>query len=291
MLYIIANPVSGKNSGLKAVEEIKRILDEKKITCKVLLSEYPSHSTELGKICASDENCTTVAVIGGDGTFNEFLNGFYPCDKPVAFIPAGTGNDFARVSGMSKSPELAVKYILEGKIQKCDIISTQYGYCLNLLGTGIDVELLLRSIRYRKYFRGALSYYFALIVTLFVFKNRTYTFSIDGAPLRSEVGFLAALGNGKYCGGGLPVSPESDINDGKLDFVIIKKINRLKLPYLFALFLKGKLLTLSCVEHFKCEKLSLKVSPEIALNFDGELKNYDYFDARVIKDAINIIIP
>ena len=266
MLYIIVNPVSGKNIGLKMLEELKKQLDSNEVIYKVLLSQYPGNSIELGKACADDEQCSSVAVIGGDGTFNEVLNGFYPCKKPIAFIPAGTGNDFARVTGITKNAELAVKYILNGKTQACDIISTDYGLCLNLLGTGIDVELLLRSNRYRKYFKGALSYYLALIVTLFVFKNRQYTFSIDDGPKRSEVGFLAAVGNGKYCGGGLPVSPESSINDGKLDFVIIKKINRFSLPYLFALFLKGKLLTLKCVEHFRCEKISLKVTPKIALN-------------------------
>ena len=288
MLYIIANLLSGSEKGKKALNSVEQYLKESGINYKVLVSSFRGNSVDLGKKCAEDEECTMLAVIGGDGTFGEVLNGFYPCKKPIGFIPAGTGNDFARSVKLPKDPVECIKMILNQNTVPTDIISTNKGYCLNLLGTGIDVELLLRSNKYRKVLKGNISYYLALIITLFCFKDRDYTFKIDDNPARTEKGFLIAFANGKYCGGGLPVATKSSINDKLLDFVIIKKLNRLRLPYLFARFLKGHLLELDCVEHYHCKKLELEVSPSIPLNFDGELCPYEPLKAEIIPAGINM---
>ncbi len=290
MLYIIANLFSGKDKGKKVLTQVEEILKSKGVEYKVLVSEYPSHSKELGKICAEDSSCTFVAVIGGDGTFNEVLNGFYPCQKPIGFIPAGTGNDFVRAAGIPKNVEQDIDIILNRKTVKGDIITHDDGYCLNLMGTGFDVEILMRANKYRKFLKGALSYYLALIVTLIIFKNRKFTFSTDGGELREEKGLILAFANGNYCGGGLPVSPASDISDGKCNFVLIKKVNRLKLPYLFVKFLKGKLLEIKCVESFACNSISMKVEPYLPLNCDGELLEFTTLNARVIPGAINLLV-
>lgn len=288
MLYIIANLLSGGEKGKKALASAEHYLKDSGIEYKVMISTFHGNSIQLGKICAQDDNCTVVAVIGGDGTFGEVLNGFYPCKKPIGFIPAGTGNDFARTAKLSKNPVESIKTILKKNTVPTDILSSNKGFCLNLLGTGIDVELLLRSNKYRKFLKGNLSYYLALLITLFCFKDRDYTFKIDDNPVRTEKGFLVAFANGKYCGGGLPVATKSCINDGFLDFVIIKKINRLRLPYLFAKFLKGKLLELDCVEHYHCKKLELEVSPSLPLNLDGELSPYEPLKAKIIPAGINM---
>ena len=290
MLYIIINPFSGKDKGKKVLLEVEEILKSRSVEYKVLCSEYSGHAVALASICANDETCTCVAVIGGDGTFNEVINGFYPCQKPIGFIPAGTGNDFVRTIGIPKDTAKALDIILKGKTVMGDIIKHDKGYCLNLLGTGFDVEILLRANKYRKIFKGAMSYYLALLVTLLVFKNRTFTFSIDNGQKRSEKGLILAFANGIYCGGGLPVCPSSDATDGKCNFVLIKKVNRLKLPYLFAKFLKGKVLELNCVESCFCDSITLEVSPYLPLNNDGELMDFTSLTARIIPKAINMFV-
>ncbi|MBR3750339.1 MAG: diacylglycerol kinase family lipid kinase [Clostridia bacterium] len=290
MLYIIANLLSGRDKGKKALAAVEKYLQESKEEYKVFVSSYKGHSVELGRLCAGDDACTVVAVLGGDGTFNEVLNGFYPSQKPIGFIPAGTGNDFARSALLCKDPVERIKSILKKNTVKTDIIFSNKGYCLNLLGTGIDVELLLRSNKYRKVFKSSFSYYLALIITLFCFKDRDYTFKLDDGPLRTEKGFLMAFANGKYGGGGLPIATKSSINDGMLDFVLIKKLNRLRLPYLFARFLKGNLLEIDCVEHYYCKRLELTVEPSLPLNLDGELYPYEPLKAEIIAGGINMCV-
>ena len=55
--------------------------------------------------------------MGGDGTFNEVVNGYLSGGLPLnpdaslAFCPAGTGSDFGRSAGIPRSPQDAVKAI------------------------------------------------------------------------------------------------------------------------------------------------------------------------------------
>ena len=90
---------------------------------------------------------------------------------------------------------------------------------------------------------------------------------------------------------GLPVAPKGDIHDGKIDFVVIRKVNRLKLPYLLTMFLKGKLLTLKCTDFYRCERLSLDVAPKIPMNCDGELIDCLPAEISILPGALNCIMP
>lgn len=273
MLYLVANPLSGGGKGKKYLALVEEHLQQKGVSYTLLISTFATESVALGRRCKEDAACTSIGVLGGDGTFNEVITGVGDCTKPIGFIGAGTGNDFIRAACLPKDPIEAVDIILAGHTRAIDVLDCGSRRCLNVLGTGLDVELLMRAIKYRRFFKNSLSYYFSLIVTLFTYKDRTFTFCLDGGETHTVTGMLLSVANGRYCGGGLPVAPIAEISDGYIDFVVIKKINRLRLPYLFAKFLKGKLLTIKDVSFYRCKSLTMDVSPALPLNCDGELIN------------------
>ena len=104
-------------------------------------------------------------------------------------------------------------------------------------------------------------------------------------------GTTVSLANGRTCGGGLPVAPEALLDDQYIDFVIIKKCPRIKLPFLFIKLLKGKLLELENVELHRCKKLELNVEPALPLNIDGELLDALPLEAQIVPQAISIFTP
>ena len=75
------------------------------------------------------------------------------------------------------------------------------------------------------------------------------------------------------------------------DFVIIKKCSRIKLPFLFIRFLKGRLLELKNVELHRCKKIQLNVEPALPVNVDGELLDALPLEAQIIPQAITIFTP
>lgn len=71
--------------------------------CAVLYTDYAGHAIELAKKY-SIEGVDLIISIGGDGTFNEVINGIILSGKtntPVCLIPNGTGNDFCRAQNFS----------------------------------------------------------------------------------------------------------------------------------------------------------------------------------------------
>ena len=291
MLYIIANLLSGGGRGKKNLTAVEAYLKSENIPYRLLISTYATESIEHGKRCAADDECTRIAVLGGDGTFNEAVNGLGESKKPVGFIAGGTGNDFMRASGLPADPVEAIKVVLNGEIKPVDIILFGSRRCLNVLGTGLDVEILSRANRYRRFFKDKTSYHISLFVTILCYKNRTCTFSVDGGEKKNVQAMMVSIANGRYCGGGLPVAPKGDMHDGKIDFVVIRKVNRLKLPYLLTMFLKGKLLTLKCTDFYRCERLSLDVAPKIPMNCDGELIDCLPTEISILPGALNCIMP
>ena len=98
MFYIIANPTSGrKKSNAKELNQIYDYLNDNKIEYRLFESQYYHHPYEIAKQITSEHESGDLIVIGGDGTFNEVLNGIKDLSKwNIGLIPTGSGNDFAK---------------------------------------------------------------------------------------------------------------------------------------------------------------------------------------------------
>lgn len=290
MMIIIANPLSGGGTGEKYASAVEAALREKGVPFSVRRTQYRGHAVKLAQEAAA-EGCEAVVALGGDGTFQEVVTGLGSCScaTPVGFIAAGTGNDFIRTVGLPKDPLEALEVILRGNTCGLDLLECGDGNrCLNLAGTGLDVELLIRSIRYRKHVKSSLSYYLSLVVTLFSFSFRDFTVSVDGGEERQFRAMMLSAANGRYCGGGLPVAPEALCNDGKIDLIIIHKLPRILLPYLFVRFLKGQLLSIRYVECIRCNQVKINMEQPLPFNVDGELVDGLPFTVRVLPNAIRM---
>ena len=84
---------------------------------------YPGQARELAQK-AVDRGVTTIAVHGGDGTFNEVVNGIIdhsPVPIPLALLPSGTGADLVRTLGISHSLSDAARQAVQGSAHPIDI--------------------------------------------------------------------------------------------------------------------------------------------------------------------------
>ena len=290
MLHIIANPLSGGGKGKETAVLIENELNRRKILHILEYTQYRGHALELARRAALSD-AEAIVALGGDGTFFEVLNGMAGIDKPLGLISAGRGNDFIRSASISPEPIKALETILSGNTRRIDCININGTRCLNVAGTGLDVDILMRANKYKARLKGGFSYYLALIVSLMVFPFRRFAFIPDDGEKRVEEGLMVSLANGRSCGGGLKVAPEAALDDQYIDFVIIKKCSRIKLPFLFIRFLKGRLLELKNVELHCCKKIQLNVEPALPVNVDGELLDALPLEAQIIPQAITIFTP
>lgn len=299
--HLIINELSGSGKGGRIAHKISKLLSDKNLPFQLHKSTYHGHTIELTKCLAQDisQNLSLaqlIVVIGGDGTLHEVLTGLGEqfAHIPVGFIPAGSGNDFARGAGISKDPVKALEQILTTQhAKRLDII--QYydhhqqikGFAVNNVGIGFDAAVVKRANHSpSKFFLNKLNLgslvYFASLVQVF-FKQAAFplTITTDGKTKKFEDAFLVIINNHPYFGGGIPVSPKASQLDGKLDLIILPKRSFFNLLYLFVLMIfGGKHLNHKDVYYYQAKTISLKTTYTIDSNADGEELIHQPIDFR-----------
>lgn len=91
----IVNPHSGW--GKRGAPLSKTLFSLKKTTPDHVLTDYSGHAEELAREASSYDG---FAIVGGDGTIFEVLNGMDFKRQALKIIPAGTGNSLARDLGL-----------------------------------------------------------------------------------------------------------------------------------------------------------------------------------------------
>lgn len=286
MLYFIVNELSGNGAGKIAAEKIRERL--KGTDYVMARTEYHAHAVTLAKEFSSKSDCTGIIAVGGDGTFSEVLNGL-DLRIPMGVISSGSGNDFMRTFLPKSDIKTQLDAILCGKARKIDFLEINGMRSLNVAGTGFDVDILLREKKFHKYLRGSLSYFTALITTLFTMKFRTFDILVDGKTNIRQECLLLTAANGRYFGGGLPVSPESLLDDGTIDLVLIKRMPRFMVPGMLIKFLKGKISEVTeYVDIYHCKQIECSVLPKVDIQLDGELFDIPHFICELKEKALNI---
>lgn len=277
MYHIIVNPQGGKGKSLKALATVEETLKSKNIPYIVHKTEYPGHATEITRELSKAPD-TVILMMGGDGSFNEILNGIEDFDNvTLGILPCGTGNDFVKASGHPANVKDALDVVLKNNVGHLDYIQLGDRRCLNVLGAGMDVDVLLKYAE-MKAFHGKFKYYASLLYTLAHTRWHKLRFTLDDGEPMERTTFMIGIGNGKCIGGGMPICPNGIPDDGKLDVVIVNEMKKGRIPFELPKFLKGKHVKRDYTEEYTARKVKIEVLDDSKFEADGEV-----FDAKVIE--------
>lgn len=291
MIDFIVNPIAGGKNGAKmkiAVAKIKARLDERNV-------EYAFHYTEkkgdaariARKLC--ENGSTVVAAVGGDGTLHEVINGFTNFDKTAfGIIPCGTGNDFAAAVKIPEDVVAATDILVDCAPKYTDFMQMPTVRGLNIIGMGIDVDVLDRYEKLKK--KTKFGYTKCLIKALLHLKMSRFSANADGEN-KNYVSLIACIANGYRYGGGIPICPVANVSDGKLDFVTIKELRGLKVLGAFFKLKKGKILSLKQASHSLIDEIKVDAGEDYVFQVDGELYKNLPFEVKVIHDTLRIVRP
>ena len=278
MLHFIVNIKSGRGKALKSVRKITDYCALHSIEYSLHITQYQGHGAEIARELSKQEN-TTIVAIGGDGTFHEVINGIENFENvTVGFIPCGRGNDFARTANFKKKPVEALKDILKGEITYYDYIQIGDKRCLNVAGTGMDVDVLLRVDGSTK----KLTYLKSLLSCLAKFKPYKVKVTVNGETNEYECLMVGICNGGKF-GGNMKICPYAKIDDGELDLVIVTVPNGRIAPCI-PKFLAGKHIGQYWTVYTKCE--SVVIESENPVQLDGEIYNNLLLDCKIVKKGI-----
>ena len=285
-MEIIVNVKAGKGNGKKRLDKVTAYLDERGLPYAVHRTKSKGHAEQLARELSSDGDGKKIIVAcGGDGTFHEVLNGIDTEKARLGFIPAGRGNDFARGTQFtSLDPIKAVAGIIEGTPKRIDYIQISNRRCLNIAGTGMDVDVLLRTSQSRNH----LSYIASLIKCLVKFEPYRVTIHVEGKEITTDA-LMVGVCNGSQFGSGIKVAPMAKADDGKLDLMIVTKPVGTPIMLVMPTFVKGKHVGKESAQCIPCE--SAKIETDAPLELDGEIY-YDLdFNAHIVKNGINSFEP
>lgn len=225
-----------------------------------------------------------IVVIGGDGTMHEVVNGAKGRDDLiVSFMKGGSGNDFARGIQCFQTYEEIVAFMQqEHSLKKWVDVATiesihmQKSF-VNNCGLGFDayVSSLVNGSVLKKFLNkfhlGKLSYVYIMIKALFTYKPFQLEIEVDGHGIQrfNNVWFMT-VSNQPYFGGGMKISPHSNIEDGQIELIVVNNLPKWKFLIVFLTVYKGAHLKYKEVVHTQFEQVRCIVSEPVHCHTDGE---------------------
>lgn len=267
----IYNPSSGENSITKDIDKVIKIhqsygysIDPFRISSD---SDIRDAFEEL------DDSYKYILIAGGDGTIDSVVNKMKQkdIDLPVAFLPVGTANDFAKYLGMPSDVSLACKQILEGKAKRFDLGKINDKYFVNVASTGIFTDISQKTDSSLKNTMGKLAYYLTALEEVTNLKKIHVKITSPVINFSGNIYTLLVF-NGQTAGN-IKFADYSQADDGLLDVVVIKKdvINiKTALNNLIIMMKKGQIADLDGVLYFKCQNLHIECEDDIVTDIDGE---------------------
>lgn len=230
-----------------------------------------------------------VWVMGGDGTFNYFVNTYPDCSIPIGLFEGGTGNDFYwKVFGKITREE-HLGHILKGITASLDAGQVNHMIFLNGVGIGIEGDVL-KSMKAIRFIGGALGYYLAAIPQLFKFKSYEISFNRAGKIISKKV-FLCMVFNSSRAGGGFHFFPMASIQDGALDMMLCNPIAVIKRLFYMPLIQKGKHVNYPFLAFSTVQSTTIQCNRLLNAQVDGEVLEADTFDFKSLPAKFKYIVP
>ncbi|HET9015074.1 MAG TPA: diacylglycerol kinase family protein [Thermomicrobiaceae bacterium] len=298
----IVNPVAGHGRTRRRWPGVRERLAALGFDIRVHETTGPDHATTIARDLLL-EGSRDILVVGGDGTVNEVVNGFFTDGAPIApdatlgVVPGGTGRDFCRSLGI-RSLDDALASLALGRVTRIDVgrITYQHGedridrYFVNVadVGLGAETAAYLNS-RSSKALGGFLAYLVGAARTMLVFQGRPARVVVDGQEVHNGPIAIAVLANGRYFAGGMFIAPMASLTDGKFEILILRDVpRRVLLGSLLPRVYLGKHVGHPDVVHLQGVELEVTGVDHLPFQVDGEQPGTTDLRAVILPGALSV---
>lgn len=286
-IKLIANPTAGRGRR-DTISKVQGYLSSKGADVQLYLTGKRGDAV-LAARGAEKEGFDTVVAMGGDGTLNEVVNGLAGSSVNMGVIPLGTVNVFALETGIPIDPLKACDVILNGVPRKISLGKVNGGYFLLMAGIGFDAYVVYGVDLRLKRISGRISYIIKALTSLFTFPGHLLEVELDNGKRIECYGII--VGNGKYYGGRISVTPSAELTRGDLDVCIFKGRGLANmLRYVWGI-MRGKHLAYPDVEYHTVKDLKVTSEGKSHIQVDGDAVGQLPAEFNLLKDGITIILP
>ncbi|MBB4826080.1 YegS/Rv2252/BmrU family lipid kinase [Sporosarcina luteola] len=297
MYILICNQNVSNSTAAKKFEAVKQLLDRRNISYQAMLSDSAERSSLFLFEHLQNSSCLAVIIIGGDGTLHSILQIVVPYHIPIAFLPAGSGNDTARNLGITDDPQLFVERLLLHNEQRLDVLLVNGKYGLTVAGFGLDasigkrVETANYKLLFNKIGLGRFIYSITAVFELLSFRPFPSKLFLDGIEYTFPDTWLISLGNMRWYGGGLDICPEADPTDGQMNVTVLHSAARTRiLFFLFPALLRGGPIISNEIVYATGKTVKIEANRKIPFVIDGEIYGGTHVDVQIIPSKLRFLL-
>ncbi len=302
---LVVNPKSGGGKTGKTFAAMHRTIESRLGPCEVLETERAGHAISLAEEAATAGHPLVVSV-GGDGTFNEVVNGLLRAkangkEAELGLIAQGTGGDFRRTLGLEHRLDVYLDALTGKKTRTIDVGELTYGggkkrHFVNILSAGMGGLVDQYVADGSRAMGGTAAYFMASLKALVnakVGRVRCKT-TLDGVVTERVVPtMMIAICNGRYFGSGMHVAPMAELDDGIFEVVALGETTKVGFALKSNGIYDGKHMREASTVHMRGETVELSLEnpealPHFLLDLDGEPLGPLPIQARALKKALSL---
>ena len=286
-IALLANPSAADGRSLKCLDIVRATLEERGAEYTMATPSGRDAARAVAREAA--QRGETVAAVGGDGTIGLIAGALRGTPGRLAVIPAGRGNDFARVLKIPTDPAEAARVALDGEERVVDVgdVDGETFVCIASLGFDSDANRIANEA---KLVKGNLVYLYAALKALLGWKHANFHVVVDGEA-HDVRGWSVAVANSKAYGGGMYLAPQAELDDGLLDVLMISESNKrtfLKdLPKVF----KGSHLSNPRVHVLTGKKVEISADRPFDIYADGDPIGHTPATVSISPRSLNVLVP
>ena len=290
---LVYNPVSGTSKKLvKKLPYIEKALTEKFGDVTIRPTTYAGEAKKIAK-----ESCgkyDVLIVSGGDGTYSEILNGLGENkNTPVlGYIPSGSCGDVAYNHRIPHNIKRALKVILKGNKKEVDLCKINDTYFSYIAGIGTYTAGIYNTDQKLKRKIGKAAYYLGAVKETFNIEPLNVTITVGKRVNKIKDALLVLVLNTRSVGGFPYLNYMSDMSDGKVEVLVIKKDTFNTPVNIWRLFAKGveNFKDNPNVKLYKGSNIKVETDSDVIWNVDGDKSEYKNIEVNVLKKKICMFV-
>lgn len=285
LLIVNANARNGEG----CADEVERALRERGLTPDTVRSASMDESIEA--VMARGPDCDVVAVGGGDGTLNGLLPALLQLDKPIAVIPLGTANDFARSLGLPADPAEAAGVIAEGEIRKVDVGFANGRPFLNAVNIGLGEKVARLHGGWTKRLLGVASYPLRWLAVWRTSRRLKVRATPDGGKPEKFRAFQVSIANSNSFGGHFHIDAENTLHTGELSVARLHPRDLLSWLKLLPKLVTGRVAESPDARVSRVRTIRIETDPPSIYSGDGEKMGHTPVEIGIKPAVLKVLVP
>lgn len=263
---VLVNPAAGGGRAGQAAGAVREELQRLRIRYEMKETRGFDDAAATARSAVAGGHA--IVALGGDGLVAALAGALQGTGGVLGILPAGRGNDFARVLGIPLDPIAACGVLAAGEPVQLDIGRAGERTFLGIASCGLD-SVANRIANETRLIRGQLVYAYGGVRAIATWKPASYSLRLDGEPLTLS-GYTVAVANSSVYGGGMRIAPDASLTDGLFDVVLLSDIPRARLVTHLPKVFSGRHTELACVKIVRAREVEVAADRPLPVYADGD---------------------